>query len=77
MTWTEIVNSIIAAAGAAVVGFVGLLIRKIFTSEKRIALLEAEIEQREDYRKERDLFLNDQLSTIQYDIKRLIENIAG
>lgn len=77
MTWTEIVNSLIAAAGAAVVGFVGLLIRKIFTSEKRIALLEAEIEQREDYRKERDLFLNDQLSTIQYDIKRLIENIAG
>lgn len=77
MTWTEIINSVIAAAGAAVVGFVGLLIRKIFTSEKRIALLEAEIEQREDYRKERDLFLNEQLSTIQSDIKRLIENIAG
>lgn len=73
---TDLINSVIAAAGAAIVGFIGFLIRKILTNEKRISLLEAEIERRDEYRKERDLFLNDQLSTIQLDIKRLIENIG-
>ena len=77
MNLTDIVNSVIAAAGAALVGFVGFLIRKILTNEKRISLLEAEIEQREKYRRERDLFLNDQLETIQSDIKRLIGKMTA
>lgn len=77
MSLNDIINTAIGTIFAALSAFVAFLIRKILTNEKRISLLEAEIEQRDEYRKERDLFLNEQLSEIRDDIKRLIGKMVS
>ena len=66
------INTIVAAVIAALMGVIGFLVRKVLTNDTRVSMLEKEIEQREEYRKERDEFINAQLGTIQLDIKRLI-----
>ncbi len=66
------INSLVAAIIAALLAAIGFLIRKVLTNDTRINMLETEIKQREVYRIERDEFINDQLETIQSDIKRLI-----
>ena len=61
----------------AVAGAVAFLVRKVLTNDKQIALLEAEIKQRNETRIERDNNLDDQLSEIRMDIKRLIGKMTN
>lgn len=72
MNWWESLNNFIYIVMGAVAGAVAFLVRKVLTNDKQIALLEAEIKQRNETRIERDNNLDDQLSEIRMDIKRLI-----
>jgi len=80
--WKQLDNFIYVVMGAIVGAFV-LLVRKIFTNERKIELLEAEIKQRNESRKDYDENLsrelaenrediNKQLSEIRHDIKNLL-----
>lgn len=75
--WTENVNSLIAAVVSSIVAGVVLLIRRILTNERRIALLEAEMTHRNEYRKEMDTLFEDQLQEIRADIKQLIGKMSS
>lgn len=72
MNWWESLNNFIYIVMGAVAGAVAFLVRKVLTNDKQIALLEAEIKQRNEARLERDSHLDDQLTEIRTDIKRLI-----
>lgn len=72
MNWWESLNNFIYIVMGAVAGAVAFLVRKVLTNDKQIALLEAEIKQRNETRIERDENLDNQLSEIRSDIKRLI-----
>lgn len=72
MNWWESLNNFIYIVMGAVAGAVAFLVRKVLTNDKQIALLEAEIKQRNETRIERDNNLDSQLSEIRTDIKRLI-----
>ena len=80
--WTQLNNFLYIVMGSVVGAFV-LLIRKVFTNEKEIELLKAEIKQRNEARRELDEKLKDelaenrdninsQLSEIRHDIKNLL-----
>lgn len=80
--WIQLNNFIYVVMGAIVGAFV-LLIRKIFTNEKQLELLKAEIKQRNESRKEYDDNLSrelaenrnnidKQLAEIRHDIKNLL-----
>lgn len=56
----------------SIAGGVGFLIRKIFTSERQIDLLKAELEDLQRSRREHDMDLKGQLSEIRHDIKNLL-----
>lgn len=56
----------------AVLGGIGFLIRKIFTSERKIELLEQTLSQLTVGRDKHDNELNDQLSEMRHDIKSLL-----
>jgi hypothetical protein len=64
-------NYIYGAISAAATGGV-LLIRKVLTNEAKLRLLQQEISQREEFRKERDKKLEDQLSEIKDNVNTLI-----
>lgn len=51
---------------------VALLIRKIFTSERKIALLESTLKNLTDSREEHDERVDNQLKEIRHDIKNLL-----
>jgi uncharacterized membrane protein (DUF106 family) len=72
MNWWDSLNNFIYIVMGAVAGAVAFLVRKVLTNDKQIALLEAEIKQRNEARMERDENLDNQLSEIRSDIKRLI-----
>lgn len=80
--WTQLNNLIYVIMGAIVGAFV-LLVRKIFTNERQIELLKAEIKQRNETRKDYDDNLSKelaenrqnidkQLAEIRHDIKNLL-----
>lgn len=80
--WTQL-NSLIYIVMGAIVGAFVLLVRKIFTNERKIELLEAEIKQRNENREKHDANLskelaenrddiNKQLAEIRHDIKNLL-----
>lgn len=69
MDW---LNGIYTAVVTAVVGAFVVLIRKILTNEKKIALLEKEIATRNEYRLVKDNEINGALDEIRSDIKLLI-----
>lgn len=69
--WTSLQNFIYVVMGAIVGAFV-LLIRKVLTNDTEIKLLKAEIQQRNEYREEKDEEFNNQLREIRADVKRLI-----
>jgi hypothetical protein len=77
MNWWESLNNLIYIVMGAVAGAVAFLVRKVLTNDKQIALLEAEIKQRNETRIERDNNLDDQLSEIRTDIKRLIGKMTN
>lgn len=77
MNWWESLNNFIYIVMGAVAGAVAFLVRKVLTNDKQIALLEAEIKQRNETRIERDNNLDDQLSEIRMDIKRLIGKMTN
>lgn len=64
-------NYIYGAISAVATGGV-LLIRKVLTNEAKLRLLQQEISQREEFRKERDKKLEDQLSEIKDNVNTLI-----
>lgn len=59
--WTQLSNLIYIVMGAVVGAFV-LLVRKVFTNEQQIELLKAEINHRNETRKETDEKLRTELS---------------
>jgi hypothetical protein len=65
-------NYIYGAISAVATGGV-LLIRKVLTNEAKLRLLQQEISQREEFRKERDKKLEDQLSEIKDNVNTLIK----
>lgn len=80
--WTQLNNFIYVIMGSIVGAFV-LLVRKIFTNERQIELLKAEIKQRNESRKDYDENLrveladnrsniDKQLAEIRHDIKNLL-----
>lgn len=69
--WTSLQNFIYVIMGAIVGAFV-LLIRKVLTNDTEIKLLKAEINQRNEYREQKDEEFNNQLREIRSDVKRLI-----
>lgn len=77
MNWWENLNSILAGLLTALLGVIAFFVRKILTNERRISMLETEIENREEYRKERDELINSQLAEIRNDIKRLIGKMTA
>lgn len=77
MNWWESLNNFIYIVMGAVAGAVAFLVRKVLTNDKQIALLEAEIKQRNETRIERDENLDNQLSEIRSDIKRLIGKMTN
>lgn len=77
MNWWESLNNFIYIVMGAVAGAVAFLVRKVLTNDKQIALLEAEIKQRNETRIERDNNLDDQLSEIRMDIKHLIGKMTN
>ena len=77
MNWWESLNNFIYIVMGAVAGAVAFLVRKVLTNDKQIALLEAEIKQRNETRIERDNNLDDQLSEIRTDIKHLIGKMTN
>ena len=72
MDWWASLNNLIYVVTGALVGAITFLVRKVLTNDKEIALLKNDLEQRNEQRKERDDVINDQLSEIRSDIKRLI-----
>ena len=56
----------------SIAGGIGFLIRKIFTSERQIELLKAELEDLQQSRQNHDRDLKEQLSEIRHDIKNLL-----
>lgn len=58
----------------ATLGGIGFMIRKIFTSERKIELLEQTLEELKSGRESRDKELNSQLSEIRHDIKNLLQS---
>lgn len=72
MNWWESLNNFIYIVMGTVAGTIAFLVRKVLTNDKQIALLEAEIKQHNETRIERDENLDNQLSEIRSDIKRLI-----
>lgn len=77
MNWWESLNNFIYIVMGAVAGAVAFLVRKVLTNDKQIALLEAEIKQRNETRIERDENLDNQLSEIRSDIKHLIGKMTN
>lgn len=77
MNWWESLNNFIYIVMGAVAGAVAFLVRKVLTNDKKIALLEAEIKQRNETRIERDENLDNQLSEIRSDIKHLIGKMTN
>jgi hypothetical protein len=69
--WDNINTWLLAIASGAA-SLVLILIRKVNTNEKKIALLEAEIATREVYRKDRDEEFKSQLAELRSDVKALI-----
>lgn len=80
--WTQLNNFIYVIMGSIVGAFV-LLVRKIFTNERQIELLKAEIKQRNESQKDYDENLrveladnrsniDKQLAEIRHDIKNLL-----
>lgn len=80
--WTQLNNFLYIVMGSVVGAFV-LLIRKVFTNEKKIELLKAEIKQQNETRKDLDEKLrielsenreniDTQLAEIRHDIKNLL-----
>ena len=62
MDWWTSLNNLIYIVMGAVVGACAFLIRKVLTNDKEIALLKADINQRNEQRKERDELINEQLT---------------
>lgn len=73
--WWAQLNNAIYALVAAVIGAFVVLIRKVLTNEKQIALLKAEIAQRNEYRMEKDEEVNDQLTELRNDVKDILRRM--
>lgn len=72
--WDDL-NAWLLAIASGAASMVIVLIRKVNTNEKKIALLEAEIATREAYRRDRDEEIRDQLTELRSDVKDIIRTI--
>lgn len=72
--WEDI-NSWLLAIASGAASMTIILIRKMNTNEKKIALLEQEIATRESYRRDRDEEFRDQLAELRSDVKSLIRTL--
>ena len=72
MNWADNINTLVAAVIAALMGVIGFLVRKVLTNDTRISMLETEIEQREESRREYNDLIQTQLGEIRNDIKNLL-----
>ena len=64
----------IATVVTAIIGGVGFLIRKILTSEAKIALLEQVLAEIQNDRKNHDEKVDDMLTELRYDVKSLLQS---
>lgn len=72
--WTHL-NNLIYAIVTALVGAFVLLVRKILTNEKQIALLKQEIVDRNRHREENDKRVDNILTELRNDVKDLLKHI--
>jgi membrane protein involved in colicin uptake len=70
--WISDVNVWLYGIASSLAGAVVVLVRKVYTNEKQIQLLQAEITTREEYRKEKDEEIKEQLTEMRNDIKSLL-----
>lgn len=66
------VKDIILTLLTATLAGVGFLVRKIFTSERKIAVLETALMEMKDERKEHDQYVDSMLNEVRQDIKDLL-----
>ncbi len=65
------ISALIAAAVAAVVAAIGWLVRTVFTNQRKIELLEAEISRRGAQRDEDRAAIKSDLDEVKHSIKRI------
>ncbi len=73
--WWAQLNNAVYAIVAAIIGAFVILVRKVLTNEKQVALLKAEIAQRNEYREEQDRDFKAQLSELRSDVKDILKRI--
>lgn len=71
--WVGELNVWLYGIVSSLLGAVVVLVRKINTNEKQIEMLKQEIATREEYRKERDEQIKDQLAELRSDVKSLMQ----
>jgi hypothetical protein len=72
--WAQVNNLIYAIVTAVIAAFV-VLIRKVLTNEKQIALLKQEIAQRNEYREEQDKVFRTELAELRTDVKDILKRM--
>lgn len=72
--WAQVNNLIYAIVTAVIAAFV-VLIRKVLTNEKQIALLKQEIAQRNEYREEQDKVFRTELAELRSDVKDILKRM--
>ncbi len=72
--WAQVNNLIYAIVTAVIAAFV-ILIRKVLTNEKQIALLKQEIAQRNEYREEQDKVFRTELAELRTDVKDILKRM--
>ena len=70
-------KDIILAALTAIIGAIGFFIRKIFTSEKKIEILEQSLIEMKGERKEHDDKVDEMLTELRLDIKNILQKLAS
>jgi len=68
------IKDILLALVTALLGGISFLIRKILTSEKKIAILETALLEMKEERKAHDEKVDDMLTELRYDIKSLLQS---
>ena len=71
MNWSDL-NTWLYGVASALAGFVFVLIRKVLTNEKQVELLKQQLTLQEESRKERDNYIQSQLSELRTDVKILM-----
>jgi len=75
MNWQFNLETWLYGLVSALAGAVVLLIRKIYTNEGQLKLLKAEIQAREEFNRQRDEQIKEQLKELRDDVKVLMRGI--